>query len=94
MKRILSVTVLLIICCSTLIFRAWAEENGPSWIMTDNNQLKQSIEASIGLVCGTCVIGMLINIAMYGSSQMPVEGDYLKKCGGCQTKRDKHVGST
>ena len=94
MKKILSIIVLLVICCSTLIFSAWLKENGPSWTMNDDNKLKTEIEVVEGLIVGICLIGVFVNIVTHCSSQMPVEGDYLKKCGGCQTKRDKHVGST
>lgn len=89
MKKILSIIALLIICSSTLIFRAWAEENGPSWIKGKDGQIKTAVDASIGLITGTCTIGILFNIATHFSSQMPVEGDHLKKCGGCQAKKDK-----
>lgn len=87
MKKILSIIALLIICSSTLIFRAWAEENGPAWIK-DTDGLKVSIDAPIGLIVSVCVSCIVFNLITHFSSQMPVEGDHLKKCGGCQIKKD------
>lgn len=94
MKKVLSIIVLLTISCATLIFSAWLKDNGPTWTKNDNNKLKTEIEVAEGLIIGTCLIGVFINIVTHCSSQMPVEGDHLKKCGGCQAKRDKYVGTT